>query len=170
MTTKPRHGLDPAERFPELAHYWSEQDLERWRLKGECLCGCGEITSLLHGRGPGHTYFKNGHISPFKKRHGLKASNPGPKTSKFMASLREKNRNETIDATFIVSLVEDYCYENKISSLWKFAKITGFEHSVLYEITSGRRKRMTKKSAARLLSLIGEPIPKELQRNGKTPA
>jgi hypothetical protein len=148
---------NPLADIPYLVSLVTEEQLERWHQKGECLCGCGQVTRI--NRDGWHSYFTHGHNKRVVDPSHFYTSVQRQRLSQATRAGIERN---CVNSLILCDLVRDYCEKNNVT-ITDLAKKVGCNRSWLADVVNRTKKKtIRRQSAVRILKAIGEPVPPSL--------
>jgi hypothetical protein len=161
--------IDPRNVLPLYAPYITDETAQAWRVKHQCLCGCGERVGIRTnpnrqlGLQAGHPlFFKRGHnrsILPETLRTGHRRSSD---TIRRTSATRIKRHS--IPVYGISCVLDDYLKKTN-KSIKQFAAEIECSPTWLAEVRSCKTRSILKVTAVRLLTAMGESVPGDLLRS-----
>ncbi len=158
--------LDPRDIIPELTQVMSDEDVERWNMLPECLCGCTLATLQEVNNGGKVPY---GAYRLFKGSHEKRMPWASIRQPGLNAELERRRRislalrQRSISAVFIGEMVMEWRIAGH-GTLRELADAAGIGEKHLREIAHRRVERITKLTAGKLLAAMGEPMRPEIAK------
>lgn len=157
--------IDPRTIIPELASILtSDEDAWAWNDEHLCLCGCGQVTLQEEGRTGkvpcgAFRLFRGAHFKrmPWVRYQQLVLT-PEQNRKRIRAIALTQ---DTILAAGIAGIIQEWRVKPR-NSLRELARRSGLSEHHIKVIAAGRRLRIQKLTAARLLTAMNEPLRPEL--------
>jgi hypothetical protein len=162
--------IDPRDIIPEFADRLSDEDVLVWNEDPRCLCGCGEAT-LQEGGNKGKVPY--GAFRLFRGAHEKRMPWARIRIGDQNRELERRRRialakrAQNVATPIIAGLLDEWRIRNNTRGFGALSVASHLAPNHLRDIANGRHERIRKRTAAKILAALDEPMPPEIFREYK---
>ncbi len=157
--------IDPRDIIPQFATTMTDEFVLAWNEDPRCLCGCGEESFQEcgnKGKVPYGAYrlFRGAHEKrmPWIRIRIVDANKEALRRKRLGLARRKEN----VQAGIIVDLLNEWKIVNDKRGFTDLGTRAHLAPNHLRDIAAGRHERIQKKTAAKILAALGEPMRPEI--------